>query len=114
VGQFHFRPERYLELMHPEVPDYERVQTEVAAAANGVTAEAILDLGVGTGETARRVLDRHRGARLVGIDASEEMLRLRARRRASAGWRRRGSTRGRCGRIATWRCCAPTISATSG
>jgi tRNA (cmo5U34)-methyltransferase len=57
------------------MPDYERVQAEFAAAADGVTAEVILDLGVGAGETARRVLERHRGARLVGIDASEEMLR---------------------------------------
>jgi tRNA (cmo5U34)-methyltransferase len=74
VGQFHFTPERYLELMHAEVPDDERIQDELAAATGGVAAQAVLELGVGTGETARRVLDRHPGAGLVGIDESEEML----------------------------------------
>jgi tRNA (cmo5U34)-methyltransferase len=74
LGQFHFTPERYLELMHAEVPDYERIQDEVAAATEGVAARAVLELGVGTGETSRRVLDRHPGARLIGIDDSEEML----------------------------------------
>ena len=34
----------------------------------------ILDLGVGTGETARHVLEVHPGAHLVGIDESPEML----------------------------------------
>jgi tRNA (cmo5U34)-methyltransferase len=74
LGQFHFTPERYLELMRAEVPDYERIQDEVAAATERVAARAVLELGVGTGETSRRVLDRHPGARLIGIDESEEML----------------------------------------
>jgi tRNA (cmo5U34)-methyltransferase len=74
VGQFHFTPERYLELMHSEVPQYERAQDEVAAACEGLEVRAILELGIGTGETARRVLKRHPGAAVVGIDASEEML----------------------------------------
>ena len=60
--------------MHAEVPDYERIQDEVAAATERVAARAVLELGVGTGETSRRVLDRHPGARLIGIDESEEML----------------------------------------
>src|SRR5207302_130116 len=37
-------------------------------------ARTMLELGTGTGETARRLLARHPGARLVGIDASEAML----------------------------------------
>jgi tRNA (cmo5U34)-methyltransferase len=74
VGQFHFTPDRYLELMHSEVPQYERMQDEVAAACEGLEARAILELGIGTGETARRVLQRHPAATLIGIDASEEML----------------------------------------
>jgi len=74
VGQFHFDPERYLALMHAEVPRYEELQEEAARATEGVEARAILELGVGTGETARRVLPRHPDARLVGIDASAEML----------------------------------------
>jgi tRNA (cmo5U34)-methyltransferase len=60
--------------MRIEVPAFERLQDEVAAASADAEATVILELGTGTGETARRVLDRHPGARLVGIDASEEML----------------------------------------
>jgi len=74
MGQFHFTPERYLELMHAEVPRYEELEDEVAAATAGAPAASILELGVGTGETSRRVLAVHPGARLVGIDASAEML----------------------------------------
>jgi len=74
MGQFHFTPERYLELMHAEVPRYEELQDEVATATAGAPAASILELGVGTGETSRRVLAVHPGARLVGIDASAEML----------------------------------------
>jgi cyclopropane fatty-acyl-phospholipid synthase-like methyltransferase len=33
-----------------------------------------LDLGCGTGETGRRVVDRHPGASLVGVDSSADML----------------------------------------
>jgi tRNA (cmo5U34)-methyltransferase len=74
MGQFHSTPEGYLELVHCEVPQYERMQDEVAAACEGFEARAILELGIGTGETARRVLQRRPGATLIGIDASEEML----------------------------------------
>jgi tRNA (cmo5U34)-methyltransferase len=73
MGQFHFRPDDYLELMHSELPAYERLQDE-AAAATGMGARRLLELGTGTGETARRVLARHPGASLVGIDASADML----------------------------------------
>jgi tRNA (cmo5U34)-methyltransferase len=74
MGQFHFDPDTYLELMASEVPAYERFQSEVAAATDGLEARRILELGTGTGETARRVLETHPEARLVGIDASPNML----------------------------------------
>jgi len=76
MGQFHWDPAAYLELMHEELPDYERLQDELAAATSGRRARTILELGTGTGETARRVLARHPDARLTGIDESEEMLRV--------------------------------------
>ena len=72
-GQFHWDPDSYLELMREEVPRYATLQSE-AARATGAGAARILELGTGTGETARRVLERHPGARLTGIDASEAML----------------------------------------
>jgi len=74
VGQFHFTPEHYLELMHDEVPGYEELQEETARATEGAPAATILELGVGTGETSSRVLARHPGAALTGLDASAEML----------------------------------------
>ena len=55
------------------MPDYERLQDETAAAT-GTDARRVLELGTGTGETARRVLARHPAAVLVGVDASREML----------------------------------------
>ena len=74
MSEFDWQPESYLALMRDEIPDYELLQRELVAATEGVAAEAILELGVGTGETSRRVLDAHPGARLHGLDASEEML----------------------------------------
>jgi tRNA (cmo5U34)-methyltransferase len=74
MGQFHWDPATYLELMRQEVPDYERVQDQTAAASRAVEARSILELGTGTGETALRVLAAHPGARLHGIDGSERML----------------------------------------
>jgi SAM-dependent methyltransferase len=45
-----------------------------AGAGGRAGAERILELGTGTGETARRLLERHPRASLVGIDASPRML----------------------------------------
>ena len=60
MGQFHFTPDDYLDLMHSEVPAYEELQDRAATAAEGLEVERILELGTGTGETARRVsLDTH-------------------------------------------------------
>jgi tRNA (cmo5U34)-methyltransferase len=73
MAQYHWDPDNYLALMHEEVPDYERLQDETAAAI-GADARRVLELGTGTGETARRVLARHPSAFLVGLDASDEML----------------------------------------
>ena len=74
MSQFHFRPDEYLELIRADVPRFDEFQEAVADATVGVAPKVILELGSGTGETARRVLERHPGARLVGIDESEEML----------------------------------------
>ncbi len=72
-GQFHFDPSSYLSMMLAELPDYSLLQEEVVAAG-GTGARRILELGTGTGETARRLLERHPDAVLVGIDASSAML----------------------------------------
>src|SRR5207244_1847790 len=59
--------------MRGELPDYERLQ-DLTAGATAVAATRVLELGTGTGETARRVLAANPAAVLVGLDASAEML----------------------------------------
>lgn len=74
MSQFHFDPLSYLAMMRADVPRFDELQDVVAAATAGLRVRRILELGTGTGETARRVLAEHPEASLVGIDASEAML----------------------------------------
>ena len=75
-GQFHFHPDTYLAMVRAEVPAFDELQdtlAEACTATDGVVRR-ILELGTGSGETARRVLARHERAALVGVDESEGML----------------------------------------
>jgi tRNA (cmo5U34)-methyltransferase len=74
MGQFHWDPDGYLKMVREEVPDYDRVQDEVARATDGIDARRVLELGTGSGVTSRRVLARHPHAHLTGVDSSEHML----------------------------------------
>jgi tRNA (cmo5U34)-methyltransferase len=74
VTQFHFDPSTYLENMRADIPVFDKLQEETARATEGVAARDILELGIGTGMTAKRVLAVHPKAKLVGIDESEAML----------------------------------------
>jgi tRNA (cmo5U34)-methyltransferase len=74
MGQFHWDPDTYVKIVRDEVPDYDRVQDELARATDGVEARRVLELGTGTGVTSRRVLERHPSAELTGVDSSEHML----------------------------------------
>lgn len=67
-------PRTYPATIRAEIHDYDELQDRVAGATRDVAARAILDLGVGAGETARRLLALHTQARLTGIDSSAEML----------------------------------------
>lgn len=71
-------PVTYPAMIRAEIHHYDELQARVAAATLGVDAQTILDLGVGAGETARRVLSIHRDAHLVAIDSSAQMLRAAA------------------------------------
>jgi tRNA (cmo5U34)-methyltransferase len=71
---FHFDPVTYFELVRAEVPAYDELQQRVARATAPVGANAILDLGSGTGETLAQVLPLHPGARAVGVDENDAML----------------------------------------
>jgi len=74
MGQFHWDPDGYLKMVREEVPDYDRLQDEVAKATEGIDARRALELGTGSGVTSRRVLARHPHAQLTGVDSSEEMI----------------------------------------
>jgi tRNA (cmo5U34)-methyltransferase len=74
MGQFHWDPDAYLEMVRAEVPDYDRIQDELARATDGIDARRVLELGTGSGITSRRVLARHPHAHLTGVDSSEHML----------------------------------------
>jgi tRNA (cmo5U34)-methyltransferase len=85
VSQFHFRPDTYLEAIRADVERFDELQDAVADATRGIAAMRMLELGTGTGETARRVLEHHPDAVLVGVDENEAMLeRARAELPAAA------------------------------
>ncbi len=75
-GRFVFSPGSYLEMIHADIPAYDRLQDELvrASAARAAPPRRILELGTGTGETAARLVERHPDAVLVGVDESEAML----------------------------------------
>lgn len=76
MTQFHFTPGRYLGQVRQAIPVYDEFQEAISEATDGVKAGRVLDLGTGTGETAKRVLERHPAARLTALDVSAEMLEL--------------------------------------
>jgi tRNA (cmo5U34)-methyltransferase len=75
LQDYDFTPESYLSMMRDAVPGYDRLE-EATAAATGTHARTILELGTGTGETARAVLDQHPDAHITCIDASPGMVRV--------------------------------------
>jgi tRNA (cmo5U34)-methyltransferase len=72
--QCHFEPASYVAEIIANVPHYLELQAAVAAATRGMDVRAVLDLGIGTGETAAAVLEVHPHARVTGVDASAPML----------------------------------------
>lgn len=69
-----WNPETYPVTIRAEIHDYDELQDQVARATSEVNASSILELGIGSGETALRVLRIHPEAQLLGIDSSPEML----------------------------------------
>jgi tRNA (cmo5U34)-methyltransferase len=69
-----WRPDAYLDEIRAEIPRYDELQERAVEATRGVEVRSALELGVGTGETAKRVLAVHPAAKLVGIDGNEAML----------------------------------------
>jgi L-threonylcarbamoyladenylate synthase len=81
--EFHFDPDTYAEMIRADVPAYDELQDQLVLAG-GAGVRRVLELGTGTGETARRLLERHPQALLVGIDESPAMLSVAAGRLAPA------------------------------
>lgn len=77
MPQFHWKPDRYLELIREEIPRYDELQ-EAAIAAIPFAPERVLELGMGTGETTRRLIEAYPDAWVIGLDSSPDMV-FRAR-----------------------------------
>jgi tRNA (cmo5U34)-methyltransferase len=77
MGQFDWTPDEYLERIRSRIPRYDELQDQ-AVAAIPFSPERVLELGMGTGETTRRLLDAHPDAWVVGLDSSPDMV-FRAR-----------------------------------
>jgi tRNA (cmo5U34)-methyltransferase len=78
MGQFDWTPEVYLERIRAEISGYDDLQDQ-AVAAIPFSPERVLELGMGTGETTRRLIEAHPEAWVVGLDASADMV-FRARK----------------------------------
>jgi len=76
-AQFHWDPETYLEEIRAEVPRYDELQ-RAAVDAIPFPPDRVLELGMGTGETTRVLLEAHPDAWVIGLDSSPDMVyRLR-------------------------------------
>jgi tRNA (cmo5U34)-methyltransferase len=77
MGQFDWTPEAYLERIRAQLPRYDELQ-EQAIAAIPFPPERVLELGMGTGETTRRLIEAYPDAWVIGLDSSPDMV-FRAR-----------------------------------
>lgn len=77
MNRFDWTPEVYLERIRSQIPRYDELQ-EQAVAAIPFAPERVLELGMGTGETTRRLIEAFPDAWVIGLDASPDMV-FRAR-----------------------------------
>jgi tRNA (cmo5U34)-methyltransferase len=77
MGHFDWTPDEYLERIRAKVPRYDELQDQ-AVAAVPFPPQRVLELGMGTGETTRRLIEAHPEAWVVGLDSSPDMV-FRAR-----------------------------------
>jgi len=77
AAQFHWNPETYLEEIRAEVPRFDELQGQ-AVNAIPFAPDRVLELGMGTGETTRHLLEAYPNAWVVGLDSDPNMVyRLR-------------------------------------
>jgi tRNA (cmo5U34)-methyltransferase len=77
MDRFDWTPDEYLARIRARIPRYDELQ-EQAVAAIPFPPERVLELGMGTGETTRRLIEAHPEAWVVGLDSSPDMV-FRAR-----------------------------------
>jgi len=77
MGQFDWTPDEYLERIRARIPRYDELQ-EQAIAAIPFPPERVLELGMGTGETTRRLIEAYPDAWVSGLDSRPDMV-FRAR-----------------------------------
>jgi tRNA (cmo5U34)-methyltransferase len=77
MSDFDWKPDNYLERVRAALPCYDELQ-EQAIAAVPVSPERVLELGMGTGETTRRLIEAYPEAWVIGLDSSPDMV-FRAR-----------------------------------
>ncbi len=73
MAQFDWKPDSYLDLIRAEIPRYDELQ-EAAIAAIPFAPERVLELGMGTGETTRRLIEAYPDAWVIGLDSSPDMV----------------------------------------
>jgi tRNA (cmo5U34)-methyltransferase len=77
MGRFDWKPDEYLRRIRAEVPGYDELQAQ-AVRAVPFPPERVLELGMGTGETTRRLIEAFPEAWVIGLDSSPDMV-FRAR-----------------------------------
>ncbi len=77
AAENHWKPDNYLEQIRADIPRFDELQAESVKAIPAPPAR-VLELGIGTGETTRHLLEAHPDAWVIGLDASPDMVyRLR-------------------------------------
>lgn len=77
MSDFDWKPDDYLERVRAAIPSYDELQ-EQAIAAIPFAPERVLELGMGTGETTRRLIEAYPDCWVIGLDSSADMV-FRAR-----------------------------------
>ena len=73
MTEFAWKPDGYLDLIRGDVPRYDELQ-EQAIAAIPFAPQRVLELGMGTGETTRRLIEAYPDSWVIGLDSSPDMV----------------------------------------
>lgn len=73
MDRFDWTPDEYLARIRARIPRYDELQ-EQAIAAVPFAPERVLELGMGTGETTRRLIESYPDSWVIGLDSSPDMV----------------------------------------